>query len=844
MKRLFIRILIVLTTFIIATIITSRIINKDSVDMTSGMGPASIPVVTIQYNGISANRMYGYEDDMDLSYMRQSITPLMSGRKMSLVIDTYGATVLGIEYEVRTVNGSRLIEDNSISDFTVDSRQIHSDIVIKDLIENNREYEFVLKLELSGGNKYNYYTRIISPDEYHVSDKLEYVADFSSKTFNKAAAEELTMYLEPDKTGDNTTFGKVNIHSSFDQVTWGDLNPLRVTDPMITIKELSPSTGSFLVDYYVSINEDDDINYYRVREFFRVRYSNERMYLLDYERTMDDVFEDIKSSYQGNNIMLGISSGDVSLKESEDGSNIAFITGDRLYSYNTIDNKMSFVFGFYDTFTEDVRPVNNDHDIKIMNIDEAGNIVFLVYGYMNRGSHEGQVGASAYYYDNTVNTIEELAFIRSTHAPDLFIKEVEKLSYMNANGTLYLLIGDVLYGIDQASKEPRVIAEGLGEGTYVTSKNGRLVSYIPGGNKTNSTRLMLLNLDTAVKSFIDVSSNETVLPIGFMGEDLIYGVARKSDITNDRMGKTLIPMYRLNIFSELEGDLMTYERDNIYVTEGEVIDNRIALMRMKKTDEGNFVYTTNDQIVNSESMTASSSSLSEVVTEKYEKLTAISLKKEIDADTMKHLNPKMVLYEGDREVNIRSKGDSAEFIVYGKYGADSYHNAENDAVDRAYEISGIVMNNEGAYIWKKTSRSSKNQIMAIEASETSASRGSLAVCLDTMLEYEGVIRNSAYMLGQNKTVIEILEDALIDYEILDLTGCSLDMVLYYVNMDIPVLFMQEDNEAMLLVGFNETCVVLMDPLKNEIYKVDMFEATEMFEENGNCFITYIRSQEQ
>ena len=61
-----------------------------------------------------------------------------------------------------------------------------------------------------------------------------------------------------------------------------------------------------------------------------------------------------------------------------------------------------------------------------MNIDEAGNIAFLVYGYMNRGTHEGQVGASAYYYDNTVNTIEELAFIRSTHAPDLFIKEVEK----------------------------------------------------------------------------------------------------------------------------------------------------------------------------------------------------------------------------------------------------------------------------------------------------------------------------------------------------------------------------------------------------------------------------------
>ena len=161
MKRILIRILTVLFTFIVASVITSRIINKDSVDMTSGMGPASIPAVTIEYDGISINRMYGYENDMDLSYMRETITPLMPGRRMNLVIDTYGSNVLGINYEVRTVDGSRLIEDNSISEFTVDARQIRSDIVIKDLIENNREYEFVLKLELAGGQKYNYYTRII-----------------------------------------------------------------------------------------------------------------------------------------------------------------------------------------------------------------------------------------------------------------------------------------------------------------------------------------------------------------------------------------------------------------------------------------------------------------------------------------------------------------------------------------------------------------------------------------------------------------------------------------------------------------------------------------------------------
>nr|MCR4990851.1 hypothetical protein [Lachnospiraceae bacterium] len=557
------------------------------------------------------------------------------------------------------------------------------------------------------------------------------------------------------------------------------------------------------------------------------------------ERTMDDVFEDIKSSYQGNDIMLGITGGNIYLKESEDGNNIAFVTGGRLYEYNVTDNKISSVFGFYDAFTEDVREVNDNHDIKIMNIDEAGNIAFLVYGYMNRGIHEGQVGASAYYYDNTVNTIEELAFIRSTHAPDLFIREVEKLSYMNSDGTLYILVGDTLYGIDRMYRNPVVIAENLTEGSYKTSQNGRLVSWQVASDIKDCRELVLMNLDTTKKTSIDVGSNETVLPIGFMGEDLIYGIARKSDITKDRTGKVIVPMYKLVIFSELEGSLMTYERDNTYVVEGDIIDNRIALTRMVKTGDDVFSPTTNDQIMNSESMTASNSTLSSIVTELYEKLTVISLKKEIDADTMKHLNPKMVLYEGSREVNIRKKDENDHFIVYGRYGADSYYKDESDAVERAFNISGIVMDSEGDYIWKKTSRSTKNQIMAIEQVEAKETRGSLAVCLDTMIGYEGVVRNSAYMLSQNKTVIEILEDALLDYDILDLSGCSLDMVLYYVNLDIPVLFVKEDNEAVLLVGFNETCVVLMDPLETEIYKMDLNEAVEMFEDNGNFFITYI-----
>lgn len=843
MRKALIKITVVLATFIAAVLITSSLVNLDSVDMTSDMAQATLPVVTTQYNGIDINRMYGYVKDMDLSCMRDSITPLMSGRRMKLDIDTYGATVLGIAYEVRAVDSGRLIEDTTIEKFFVDARHIESDIVIKDLIENNKEYEFILKLELANGALIKYYTRIISPEEYHISDKLEYVSDFSNRTFNKAAAEELTMYLEPSSQGDNTTFGKVDIHSNFNQVTWGDLRPLKVTDPIITVKELSSMTGSFIVDYYVSTTDEEDIKYYKVKEFYRVRYSKERMYLLDYERTMDQIYVDEKTSYTDNNIMLGISSEDVAFKESDDGKNIAFVQQGRLYKYDTANNSIAYLFGFFDTFTEDMRMMNDNHKIKIMNVDEAGNILFLVYGYVNRGIHEGESGVSAYYYDAAVNTIEELAYIGSSHAPDLLIKEVEKLSYMSNDGVLYELIGKKLYGIRAESRNYEIIADNLTEGSYLISDNNRMVAWQVGKSTKDADELILMNLDTARKTPIKVLSSETITPIGFMGEDLIYGVARKSYMAKDRMGNPILPMYQVNIFNETEGKLMTYQQPDIYIYEGKVNGNLITLHRMIRDEDGNFEETTNDQIMSAEDVNATKNILSSINSERYEKLSVIKMDKNIDAQSMKHLRPKTVLYEGTREIKLKQDEDTDQYIVYGKYGADSFYAEANAALTRAYDISGIVMDEHGRYLWKKTSRSTKNQIMAITQSNASESRSSLAVCLDTMLEYEGIIRNSQYMLSQGQSVLEILKNALPDYEILDLTGCTIDMVLYYVNQDIPVLVMLENDESVLIVGFNETNLVFMDPNAEELYKIPTEEGVELIKQGGNCFITYMPMDE-
>lgn len=847
MKRSIIKGAIVIIVFFTALFVIGDIMNKGNTDMTTEMDAAGYPVVSINYSGFNINTLHGYRDVMEVAQMRECITPLASGRKVALDINTFGNKIDGISFEVRNVDGSRLIEDTKIEEYEQSRDKIQVSFGIKDLIENNQEYLLVLILT-TGGQEIRYYTRIINPEEYYVADKLEYIRDFSNKTFDKEAARDLTKYLESNAEGDNTTFGRVTIHSSFNQVTWGDLDVKKVSSPEITIKDLGAETGNFVMEYYVSMPYGSETNYYRVKEYYRIRYTAERIYLLDYERTMDQIFNEKANAYANNKIMLGITGEEIALKESNGGNVAVFVSGNRLYSYNLTDNKLALLFGFYDEKNLDTRTLYEGHKIKILNVDEGGNVIFLVYGYMNRGRHEGQVGISVYYYDSTVNTVEEMTYIPCSRSQALLMKEVDQLSYINRNGKLYIMWEGQIYGVDIVNHSSEIVVENLTEDNYKVSDSNRMIAWQNNAQAGESAshagrELILMNLISGAQKTIRAGSYERLIPIGFMEEDLIYGIARESDIQKDYAGNDIVPMYLVRIENESSGVLMEYRQEGIYILSGAVEGNQIILNRVQKQEDGSYIEISDDQIMNAESASESKNTIEVAAVDKYEKLTQIALKSKIDVGTMLHLTPKEVLFEGGRNIDLPDSQELQDrYYVYGKYGIETVDTDEGKAVKLANNISGMVTAENGSYVWKKGNRSLRNQIMAIQGEAVSEERNSLAVCLDTILAYEGVVRNSEYMLRRGDSVLSILEESLEDARVLDLTGCTLDAVLYYVNRDIPVLVMMQDGSAVLLVGFNEKNTVVMNPETGSVYKVGMNDSTEWFEQNGNHFITYIRDE--
>ena len=68
-------------------------------------------------------------------------------------------------------------------------------------------------------------------------------------------------------------------------------------------------------------------------------------------------------------------------------------------------------------------------------------------------------------------------------------------------------------------------------------------------------------------------------------------------------------------------------------------------------------------------------------------------------------------------------------------------------------------------------------------------------------------------------------------------------MLYYVNRDIPVLACLNDGNAVLITGFNQYNVVIMNPSKGTLAKMGMNDATDWFAKSGNAFITYMKYEQ-
>ena len=851
MKRGFRKALILILIFIMAAAAVFYITRGGDEEETiyDGMSEASLPVVYTLYQNEEINRLYGYTEAMKEEYMRENITPLDENGRMTITVDCYGTEVLGVRYEVRDADNGRLIESTEVTDWERKERkgQAEGDLLtavlpIQKLIEEGKEYLLRICLMTDQHNAVNYYTRIVYNSRFHAQEMIDFVTYFSMRTFDpeekQEGLSELGTYIEPNRNGDNSTLAHIDIHSNHRMLTWMNLEPERISLPLVEIRQMSESIGTLRLTYQIRATGDTGLReVYDVEENFVIRWSQLRFYLLAYERNVNQHFEGDTNTIEGGVVDLGIvEDGATQLKTSASGEYTVFTAGGELWSYNSKVNEAVKIFSFRNGVAEDVRTEHNDHDFQIIDVKDDGDVSFMIYGYMNSGSHEGQVAMVFYQYDSSERALQEIFYIPAYTSYGLLRQEMGTLSYISNTGLIYVMVGNSIYAIDVEGTEHVVVVDDLQEGTFVISEDSSVIAWQEGDDPYGCTTLSVMYLTDGKKNTIQAAMGEYLRPLGFVGNDFIYGIAESTDITTDISGQTSFPMYAMEIVDREGSVVTTYSQSDAYVLGVEVDDGRIRVDLAVLDYQRKPIQFFEDVLLrNEESTSVPSSVLTTSNSDHKKKVHSINLSKwATEGKTLTIHTPVRLLNPSANRVELASdinrKIDPRYFAyAYGELAAISYN--VSDAIQAAYEQMGVVVDAGQNLVWARGSQKSETRISINGACVTSREDMTLIPCIQALFFQEGVTMDVGRMMESGMSVRQILAEALPD-KALDLSGASLQQILYYISEGSPVIVLTGETTADLIVGYDNINITFFDVLNGTYYKKGRNDTMEYLEDMG------------
>lgn len=779
------------------------------------MSDATFPLVYLTYKDTQINCLHGYTKPMQITAMRDTITPLNTDRTIEVQIKNFGQNINDLNFQVITLDGETVLEKTKVTNYQTDGEYVKATLELQNQLLMDQEY--VLQLQVTAGSRnLYYYTRVIRQDGLHTEDYLNFVLDFYQRCMD--GSEEnlniLANLIETNLDSDNSTLASMNIYNNVDVMTWGALNPQIYSAPVPSIKEINGSTASIVLNYTLSAqNEEGQTELYQVEEFYRLRYTSLQTYLLDFERNTDEIFDpEVDGVVTSAGINLGIRDRDVEYRSDKNNQIVAFVQGNSLWSYQISENKMTQVFDFRQSQNSDERDSYRQNSIKIIEVEESGNIYFSVTGYMNRGNHEGESGVALYCYDASLVQIEELVFVDTLESYELMKRDVEALNYVTADKTkFYFMLDGTVYEVGLDTRSLSTVITGLNQGCYAGSDTNRYFAWLEENSLYQSKNLNIMDLETKETRTISAGEAECIQVVGFMEEDLVYGLADTAEIQTAHPGDEVFPMKNVIIENAAGEHVKEYVPNGCYVTGGVISEKLLTLKRAVKTD-GIFQETTDDQIVSN--MTEKVNGFGITTQNSSRKLTEIVLMSEetLEAKQPKVVHSKQMDVEENRKVTIVTRTQDTEaYYVYGHGMLDSIHTSANTAIQRADEIKGVVVNSHQEYVWERGNRNDAASI-------------NLADIPDIMKQ--GTMDKATLEVALGKTV-------------LDLSGCSWDMILYFIDQGSPVLA-QIEGEVILITGYDqfENIMVLYQGAQETVYwGSDDSDAT--FPQSGNLFMTYL-----
>lgn len=803
-------------------------------------GTASLPLVSFQYEGISMNTLVGYVgvDAKSTFVSRDVILPLGEDRQVSLVVTERDKTVQEIRYQVYDMSLERLYEENRIQSFTRSGKEVSVTFSLTSLLEKEETCQLHIYLVLDSGEEVFYSTRAIYREEHCLKDSLTL-----SQELSDAFLEGDTVYLQKyvSFTGEEeaTDLSHVTLKSGIRQATWANLDPVLYGERQLRVYDITPTQVAFSWVYDVQSLENQREVMYDVEEYFSIRLRAGKYYVLAYERYTQEEFPESAQSMGATSILLGIQRReDVSMMKDSTGKLVAFTVDRTLQYYDYNNNEMIEVFA-YDASGITGQQMHDLCDIKILNMDENGDLSFAVWGYRMSGEKEGSCGLSLYRYQKENNVTEEIVWVPFAGDYMGLQGQCGNVLYTNSQGLCYFDFGNTLYSVDKRSMECLVVATDV-ERDLCVSRDG---SYAAWGRADDLTTIYILNMETNELKKLQ-RDGEPITAIGFIESDFVLGILADAE-GNQGLPDQVTYMDTIEIVDQNLELQIAYAKENVLIREVKLENYSAVISRVQIAEAGVYETLTDDVLTLSEREQTSSTVALKVSSSNtkynyyYINFGRSFLSSPLFGNTLCRYR-----VSEPKELSQQKASDRNTYQAYlaGRLVADT--ESMSEAIQSVYDGMGVVVKNDQV-VWDRDSRSLYVTLrmpevqMVLERMQGNTDH-SLEAALITMQLFENAEddRDIHQMLASGSTVNQVLE-ALYGEKLVHLTGCDPLQVLYYINERHPVLAVTGSGQAVLLYGYNSGNVHVYEPLTGTSFSLATDgEAQEYFEACGNIFFSY------
>lgn len=791
---------------------------------------ATLPLLTLMVDGEEINELHGYQGKVDAASLRDSITPL-SGSSLTVSMSGNREGIEAVSYKVFDSDNKTVLEKGDAS-FKKKENGAVADISIAQRLESGKTY--LMELSVDRDQKtVSYYTRIQYGTGFHLGECLEFAKKFHDATLEEGNTEFISQYLETQDGILTNDLSYVDLTSNQEAVSYAGLKPTveRMYPP--TVKEISQNVTSMEFRFILSAENSEGVKtYYQVTEYYRIRYSKDRMFLLNYERNMNSYVRYDSIDRSNNRFLIGIADSAKQMISKNGGKKVAFVSENELWYYDYQNSEMFKVFSF---LGEDYRESRNNypkHGVQIMNMKTNGDMSFLVYGYMNRGKHEGENGISVYRFFAESQKIEELVFIPTKVYYDTMKNDIQKGAFLNDEDQFYFYLDSSIYHVDIDKEQSKVLAENISDDLAVVSESGMLAM------SQSKNKLQVMDLSSGKQWNIAAGKDEVIKPIGFMGKDVVYGIGRQSNIVRQKDGTYMCPLDSVCI-SNKNKILKEYKEQGIYITNASIDGTTVSLTQSEK--KGNRYKKKGTSYIRYKEKTEDKAVFEYGYTSTRLNQLYLSFPESVYIQSRpRYLSTNVEEQDNELTVNFAqntSKYKDAYVYTGGKlFGV--YSNMK-DAVSEAKQGGGVIVNYNQLYLWEKGITGTYARVANIPIVKAKKNDETGIACIKMMVDSEG--RDVSYnrIKEMKGDVFDKLFQAF-DRQAVNYSECSLEDVLYSISKGRPVIAKRKNGTYVLLISYNQTKLRYIDPTNGKSIQADRSSMEKEFKAAGSIFYSYAK----